>query len=347
MPLSSNSSNSAHCAPSMADQRTCAELAVGESNESARELSGARSYYSLTRSYPAPHASRHGSTSEQQSTLTHRRLGNQPRDGLSRPPRQLAPQALLEAAEPPRVPAPVPVRATATAVMPLVLPPNKEGAPLVVSPTRSSFHSVSGSQPTLVFVPPAAMEEKARPVLCLPPRCVRVRPAAELATSPFYVSGVGIGQLPRYGQTPPPTRRAPGRSAPTSASSTPAKAAEADQSATLWDEAVSEADVIAFFGPTDAVTDSMQSSLRRSGRRPSVGKDASWQVVDAAQSSVCDLSLSDDIFTAGATVKNGSPASAVLRSQVIDLQAALQFQRNGARRQRESITTSHESAETL
>ncbi|KAK7194802.1 hypothetical protein NESM_000400600 [Novymonas esmeraldas] len=323
----------------MADHAACTgklspacEPPTTASNE-LRVNAPARSYYSLTRSFPVP-----GLVGQRRLNEAHLSTSQLPAErgvgGLSRPPRQHAPQPLADTTESLHVPVPVRTTAAASVALPALF--TQQCASL--SPIEASGHmwtragAATAEAETLLE---SAAQEKAKPVLRPPTRNARVQPVAEMTTSPFYVNGVCVGQLPRYGQSAVlPARRHPLRRTP--AGGLPSKSIDEDASANLWSTAASQADVLAFFGSTDGATDSVTCSPAGGNQKVPAGAELSWPIGDTTQSSVGDLSFSDDIFSAGATVVGGSPVSGSIRGHVIDPQAALQFQRDGARRQREA-----------
>ncbi|CAJ1024762.1 hypothetical protein, conserved [Leishmania lindenbergi] len=298
--------------------------------DEAREVPSVRCYYHLTRSYTvAGFAGRRVFPESLSSEMLHTTA--KPVEGLSRPPRLLAAPPLAEGAEPLHMA--VPVCPTGVSLMRPALSPNKGPSRPVAVCAPSSFRTATMSEAALVFESTMA-EGMSKPAPRPPAPNSRVQPAEETTTSPFRVNRVCAGQLPRYRQMVLPARRLQSRHV--SKIKTLPTFKEADVSVTLWSEAASQADVFAFFGSQDGSVDLAASSPLRAHNKAPVSKELSWTVVDAAYSSLCDLSFSENIFSAGETATGGSPGSGILRGHVIDPQAVLSFRRDGARRQREA-----------
>ncbi|KAG5479690.1 hypothetical protein CUR178_03453 [Leishmania enriettii] len=295
----------------------------------AGDITSARSYYHLTRSYSMPGIAGSKVLAEPLPLEVNRTM-QRPIECLSRPPRLRAEKPLVNAAESLQVP--VPVRPAGT---PLMLPlfSLDEGTHRhVTACAHSSLRAVTSNGSALVSVL-AVAEEKAKPVLRPPARNTRAWPEAEMIASSLRANHACVEQLPGSGRGVLPARRLQNRHV--SKSRTPPKPKGADSSATLWSEAALEADVLAFFGSQDAAMSLTASLSLRADHKAPFSKESSLTVVDTAQSSLCGLSVSDCIFSAEAAVTDKSSVSGVFLSHVIDPQAVLSFHRDGARRQRD------------
>ncbi|CAG9574023.1 hypothetical_protein [Leishmania major strain Friedlin] len=290
------------------------------------EVTSARSYYNMTRLYPMPCAARKRVLPESLPSETHRTV-EQLIVGFSRPPQLLAEKPLADTAEPQRMLVPV----DATCTPPRRLMPSPQGT-LRRSTTcvHMSRRTSTPSETTRMLE--ASVVETTNPVLHPPAQNVHVQPRTEITTSPFCVNRVFADRLLRYGQRSPPAHRLQNHHV--SQTKTSLKPKDADASATLWSEAASQADVLAFFGSQDDVTSLAASPSLRASHKTPVSKELSWTAVDAATNSFCNISFSDCIFSAETTVAGMSQVSGTLRGHVIDPQAVLGFHRDGARRQR-------------
>jgi hypothetical protein len=184
--------------------------------------------------------------------------------------------------------------------------------------------------------PEAAEETRVKPLLCPPmkPGRTAVMISSAVRTNPFCPEGVHVKHLPSCSPRMV-TSRLHGRHTTVQATTTTSASA-------TWDDAASDADVLAFFGTTNvsATTPSptFTSGSHHSGKRDSKAKELSWPGADTTQSSICELSFSEDMFSIGATSSDGSTScGGSHRSNVMDLEALASFQRSGARRQRELV----------
>ncbi|CAJ1988858.1 hypothetical protein LDHU3_22.2020:CDS1 [Leishmania donovani] len=290
----------------------------------ADEVTSARSYYTMNRPYPMPCAARKRVLPESLSSETHRTVETLTA-GFSRPHRLLAEKPLADTAEPQRML--VPVDATGTPQM--LLMPSPKGTPRLSATFAHLSRTSTASETALMF---ESSVVKTNPALHPPAQNVHELPRTEITTPPFCVNRVFADRLLQYGQTLPPAHRLQNHHV--SQTRTSLKPKDADASATLWSEAASQADVLAFFGSQDDVKNLAASSSLRASHKAPVSKELSWTAVDAATNSFCDISFSDCIFSAATTVTGVPQVSGTLRGHVIDPQAVLGFHRDGARRQR-------------
>lgn len=272
---------------------------------------------------------------------------------LSRPPSAQTTRALPELVE--DVYAPVPLRASLAGRVLPVLPPSHRGS--FRAEGNSSNNAVQTPSPDSVFRPislslstygpldqkaistattpsmsaascPVAVvgEETVRPLLCPPMRPMRATPVlgAAARTNPFCPEGVQVRRLPSCSPRVLSAPRTYGRHA---APRTPSAASTA---AALWEDAATDAEVLAFFGPASAAPEWGDADHERRA-----SKDMSWPAATTPQSSVCELSASEDMFSIGTASSEGSSGCGAHRSAVIDADALALFQRDGARRQRE------------
>lgn len=275
---------------------------------------------------------------------------------LSRPPSAQLPHALPEVAD--NVYAPVPLRTPpVTRVLPVL--PCSRGPSKLEGGASSALHAPSPNsvfRPVSLNVPffhssrecdaaaAAGVEQKVRPMLYPPMRTTRATPVISSAayTNPFCPEGMCIKQLPSCS---PRVLTASQLHGPLTVTTKTAAlpSPSVDQSDSLWDDAATDADVLAFFGTSDAsATTGSLSSLNRNdvdGKR--VSKESSWPTVETTQSSICELSSSEDMFSFETTLSDNSAGcggayrGGAYRGSVIDVEALANFQRDGARRQRE------------
>lgn len=310
---------------------------------------------------------------------------------LSRPPSAPSPHVLSELAE--DVVVPVPVRVTPVPRVLPALPCSRTPAkvdPVVAgaAPTAtahssspdSAFHPISFHNPALSPLDSEATAPKAKPLLCPPMRPSRATPviSAAVRTNPFCPDGVHVKHLPScsprvLSATATVAPRLHGRHTTSAAVVTvPPHASNADvAAASLWDDAASDADVLAFFGSTHENTattatsaDVSASALASSSPAPyaaispshahhlsgkRANKELSWPAAETMQSSICELSFSEDMFSMGTTSSEGSAGcpGGSHRGNVIDVDAIASFQRDGARRQREVFSLASTKSATL
>ncbi|KPA85816.1 hypothetical protein ABB37_00157 [Leptomonas pyrrhocoris] len=315
------------------------EIASGD----AQRFVPARSYYSLI-STNARAASISLSSPSRLPEVTASANSSGTATLLSRPPIAESLHTLSEVSE--NVNAPVPIRAP---LVPRVLPV----LPCTGSPTKAegSVFALHTASPDSVFRPAKVNAssrspcdaltsgEKVKPKLCPPMKPTRATPIVSPAarTNPFCPEGVQVNHLPCCTPRVLAVPRVYGRHAPAAHTSSMERSAAA-----LWKNAASDADVLAFFssntntadttpaGTPPAATPS-SSSAPNSGR---ADKEFSWPAAEMTQSSLCDLSLSEDMFSMDTSSSDGS-AGCGHRGSVIDVEALANFQRDGARRQRE------------
>ncbi|KPI85573.1 hypothetical protein ABL78_5380 [Leptomonas seymouri] len=194
-----------------------------------------------------------------------------------------------------------------------------------------------------------AHEEKVKPMLCSPmkPTCAIQAINSDTCTNPFCPEGVHVRHLPRYSPRVLSTSRLHERH-PTAAAM--AHSSSMDTSAVLWNDAASDEDVLAFYSSktitmntTSERVPTVTASLSYTHTSRQANKELCCRAAETPQSSLCDLSLSEDMFSIGTTSSVGSAGCGGCshRGNVIDVGALANFQRDGARRQRELFSVSN------